>query len=215
MGIISGLIAYFFYFECSDIKESETINQLYNCAIKGPENLINYFIDTGGLIFQIILIWISYILIHYSDCKGIPNFRYLNINNNSNNKYKGGRLNIFMMLEFINNVIVLLISLYLYYHVDINNIKNINSCIYFVKVIYGLFSFPFIIFIFSPFIVLLTKTRETMYNKNAQCLPFLPDIYKKELKKQDILKEKEKKKQLKKRKIIEENNITLTNYDNN
>lgn len=51
-----------------------------------------------------------------------------------------------------------------------------NPFLYFAFVVYGLLSFPFLIFSIGPIADMLTKTRPTAYDENGNTVPFNPNI---------------------------------------
>ena len=57
---------------------------------------------------------------------------------------------------------------------------QIKSSIIFIQVIYGLMNFPFMIFLFKPCVLFLSKSRETGYDEDGNCVPkyLASDMYK-------------------------------------
>lgn len=47
---------------------------------------------------------------------------------------------------------------------------------YLTKTVYGLLSFPFIVFIFPFITLLLTKSRDTGFDKYGNCVPQIADL---------------------------------------
>ena len=49
-----------------------------------------------------------------------------------------------------------------------------------MQVIYGLLNFPFLVFLFKPCVLFLSKSRETGYDHEGNCVPkyLASDIYK-------------------------------------
>lgn len=58
--------------------------------------------------------------------------------------------------------------------------SQIKSSVIFVQVIYGLLNIPFVIFALKPCVLFLSKSRETGYDRDGNCVPtyLASDMYK-------------------------------------
>lgn len=57
---------------------------------------------------------------------------------------------------------------------------QLRETLVFVQVIYGLLNFPFLLFVWEPCVLFLSKSRETGYDRDGLCLPkyLASDLYK-------------------------------------
>jgi hypothetical protein len=61
-----------------------------------------------------------------------------------------------------------------YYTFGVNRLTSeteIKQTILFVQVIYGLLNFPWVVFAFKPCVLFLSKSRETGYDRDGNCVP--------------------------------------------
>ena len=87
----------------------------------------------------------------------------------------------FMLFDLL--CFVLVIGWLCYYTFYVNRITSeleIKQTILFVQVIYGLLNLPWIIFAFKPCVLFLSKSRETGYDRDGNCVPkyLASDMYK-------------------------------------
>ena len=124
---------------------------------------------------QIILVWLSFLIIPCSIKKGLPKFRYeskeaAEIHEDATKQgcckgRRGGRLGCFMIYELVITLFCVGMCLVMIFPLDQDDSTSVRASVYFCKVIYGLLSFPFMIFAIPIISDLLTKTKATKYNK--------------------------------------------------
>lgn len=78
---------------------------------------------------------------------------------------RGGRLGCFMVWEFINTLITVGLCLIFVYVLNEDDDISLRGVIYFCKTVYGLLSFPFMVFAVPIVTVFLTKSKATKYDK--------------------------------------------------
>lgn len=78
---------------------------------------------------------------------------------------RGGRLGCFMFWEFIITIITVALCLFFVYVLDEDDDVSLRGVIYFCKTVYGLLSFPFMVFAIPIMAQFLTKTKATKYDK--------------------------------------------------
>jgi hypothetical protein len=144
---------------------------------------MNLEMDVISFVLQIILIWLSFFFLFCSKSKGRPKFKYISKKQKAHEEQKedthcccccdfdlskGGRLKCFMFYDlFTFGICVGLLFLFVFVKgTDMaGDLWRIKSHVYFVRIIYGLLSFPFLVFQL-PFIQnILTKSRPTAYDK--------------------------------------------------
>lgn len=90
-GVLNTIIGYLLYFNCATLNEYvthedfykfifffiENINLKTRCLNYGPGQSIDFFVDTLSFFLQIILVWLSFVLLQFSKAKGLPKFHYL------------------------------------------------------------------------------------------------------------------------------------------
>lgn len=195
IGCLGGLIAYVQYFFC--ITTNGGIVKYYDvnrCAAKTDDDPITYWIEIGTFFLKILLVWLCYLLLPCSSKLGLPSFR---IQNNTDkqeaerekrrcfNCTRGGsRLRKLMFWELFASMLTVGLYLVLYFLVIKDDKVSMRESIYFCQTVYGLLSFPFLIFSVPMVTTLLCKTRDTKYDKFGRCVPDIPSLYQ--------IKEKEK-----------------------
>lgn len=60
---------------------------------------------------------------------------------------------------------------YVFYLHKLKDDHQLKSSIIFAQVIYGLLNFPFLIFVLKPCVLFLSKSRETGYDRDGNCVP--------------------------------------------
>lgn len=84
-----------------------------------------------------------------------------------------------MMWEALITVVVVGCCIAMIVFVEENDDDtSIRGIIYYGKVMYGLLSFPFIVFNIPLVISIIADAKPTMYDKYGVCVPYLPDLYK-------------------------------------
>lgn len=84
----------------------------------------------------------------------------------------GDRLVNFLVYDFFCFLIT--VGYLAYYIFGLNRLDNeyqIKQSIIFVQVIYGLLNIPFVIFAAKPCVLFLSKSRETAYDRDGNCVP--------------------------------------------
>ena len=79
--------------------------------------------------------------------------------------HKRSRLGCFMVWEFIATLITVGLGLIFVYLLKENDDISFRGVIFFCKIIYGLLSFPFMIFAIPVLPQLLTKSKATRYDQ--------------------------------------------------
>ena len=148
----------------------------------GPGVNMSIQVDIVSFFLQLILIWFSFLLIFCSKPKGKPKFKLTSHHLKKNvdliqedhccccdfNISKGGRLKCFMFYDLITFILcvgIFLLCIFIGGKEKTGDLWRLKSHLYFVRIIYGLLSFPFLIFQL-PFIQnILTKSRPTAYDK--------------------------------------------------
>ena len=93
-------------------------------------------------------------------------------------------MRILMYWELFASILTVLIYFILTILVIKNDKVSKRESVYFCQVLYGLLSFPFLVFSVPLMTTLLTRTRDTKYDQYGRCVPDIPSLYK--------IKEKEK-----------------------
>lgn len=78
---------------------------------------------------------------------------------------RGGKLKKFMVYDLIVFLLTLAVFFLIQYVGEAKEDWQIRHTFYFCKIMYGLLSFPFLIFALPPMELLLTRSRGTAYNK--------------------------------------------------
>ncbi len=196
IGCLGGLIAYVQYFFC--ITTRGGIVNYYDvnrCAAKTDDDPITYWIEIGTFFLKILLVWLCYVLLPCSTKRGLPSFRIQKQEEQQElerdkrrcfNCTRGGsRLRKLMFWELFASILTVALYLVLYFLVIKDDKVSMRESIYFCQTIYGLLSFPFLIFSIPMVTTLLCKTRDTKYDRFGRCVPDIPSLYQ--------MKEKEKK----------------------
>ena len=213
IGCLGGLIAYIQYFFCITT-DGGLINyyDVNRCATQNESDPVTYWIEIGTFFLKIFLVWMCYIILPCSSKLGMPLFRIQkeeDLNRSLTERKKccncsrgGGRLRALMYWELFASLLT--IGAYFILTELVINSKKVSKreSIYFCQTLYGLLSFPFLIFSIPMMMTLLTKTRDTKYDKFGRCVPDIPNL--------SDIKEKEKRRdeRIKKRNGIKEKDGT-------
>lgn len=201
MGCINGLIAYIIYFFCISTSSGANDTQGINaCSAKGASDNFHYWIEIGQFFLRILLIWICYFALPCAERKGQVSFRIKSDHEKEKDALEakkcycfrtgGKRLSCLMVWEFITELLTAGLFVILYFFVIKSEKASMRESIYFCQIIYAVLSFPFLIFSIPCMTVILTKSRETKYDKYGRCVPNIPSLLK--------IKEKEKAREMKK-----------------
>lgn len=217
LGCLSSILGYGFYYYCATFQSDDGTDKVNRCAARGSSDLIVYLLEVGGFALQIILVWLAYLMVPCSQQKGVPRFsiqsnkRELEQLKKESNRgclnRRGGRLSKFMCWELMITIISvgLFVALFLILQSG-SNLVSLRSSIFLVKTVYGLLSFPFIIFVIPQLMILLARTRETKYNKHGRCVPYLPSVMAAQKKKERLEREKAERKLEREKRKAELNN---------
>jgi hypothetical protein len=74
--VIGTFVGYLTFYSCSTISVYSNKDDADNCRTQGPAIFLNIWADIVGFLLQLILIWVSWILLPCSKLKGRPKFRY-------------------------------------------------------------------------------------------------------------------------------------------
>lgn len=131
----------------------------------------------------------SYFLLPCTAKKGIPDFKLKSSSIKKIEEKKGGgfcvalrggRLTAFMIWEMIVTVIsVMIFFTMMFLFVDFRKGADLIATVNLLKVVYGLLSFPFIIFAVPILAGVVTSTKATAYDNYGRCIPNIPSLYKK------------------------------------
>ncbi|EAR89534.2 transmembrane protein, putative (macronuclear) [Tetrahymena thermophila SB210] len=107
---------------------------------------------------------------------------------------KGGRIKFFMIYDiFIFAICLALIILALIFYDDSEDWQKYQF-VYLMKTVYGFFNFPWLVFLFSPMMKLLTKAKETGYDRYGVIqLMYINKAENKKKRQEELQKEKSKK----------------------
>lgn len=78
---------------------------------------------------------------------------------------RGGRLGCFMIFDALNTIITVALFFVFVFVLKEDDDISLRGVIYFCKTVYGLLSFPFIIFAIPILAEFLTKSKATKYDK--------------------------------------------------
>ena len=195
IGCLGGLISYAQYFFCISTDNGLVgYYEVNRCAKRSDGDPLTYWIEIGTFFLKILLVWSCYLLLPCSSRLGMPTFR-IQHNKEKDRQEKeerrccncsrgGRRLRILMYWELFASILTVLIYFILTILVIKNDKVSKRESVYFCQVLYGLLSFPFLVFSVPLMTTLLTRTRDTKYDKYGRCVPDIPSLYK--------IKEKEK-----------------------
>ena len=105
---------------------------------------------------------------------------------------RGGRLHYFMIWELIITIVSVGMFISLLVPLKQDEETDLVATVNLLKVVYGLLSFPFMIFVIPIVTTIMTKTKATKYDRYGRCIPDLPTVYEKEMKLKKLMKKKEK-----------------------
>lgn len=177
MGVIGGIYGYLSLVRCLTLDDGkEKLGFIVNeCAVHGKLEDFFYMLEIGGFVLQILLVWFSYILIPCSKKKGMPKFRFQSkhaeklhddaMKQSCCGGKRGGRLKCFMIYELVITLLTVILCIVMIFPLKQDDSTSIRAAVYFTKVIYGLLSFPFVLFAIPVVSNLLTRTKSTKYNK--------------------------------------------------
>lgn len=81
-----------------------------------------------------------------------------------------------MIFDLIITILFVIIFLAQYFSLEIDDDHKIKEMIYYYKSMYGLLSFPWLIFNIPKLELLLTKAKPTGYDKKANCIPAITEL---------------------------------------
>ncbi|EGR28107.1 hypothetical protein IMG5_182920 [Ichthyophthirius multifiliis] len=165
IGMSGTLIGYALFFNCTTLNDYSSPQDFYKCKTEGPGSKINVIIDLLGFLLQIALCWLSFLIIPFSKSKGIAQKESNEYQNCclKINLEKGGRFKNFLFLDMIAFFFCIgILMLFIYTGNDLKKeIWQYYQAIYLVKTIYGLLSFPWLLFLIEKILKSITKAEET------------------------------------------------------
>lgn len=225
LGCIGGLINYFSYYNCVvlDNGKLKTGAEVHRCASRSPTDFYLFILEVVGFGLQVFLIWASYLLLFCSIQKGNPIFEIKSEEikkSETDSKFgccrfsRGGRIHYFMIWEAFSTIVSLGMFVVLLVPLQQDQESDLVATVNLLKVVYGLLSFPFMIFAIDFLIKVVTRSKPTKYDKFGRCVPDLMSVYEKKKKEKKreakILKRKKKMIELKKKnpeKYLEEEDL--------
>eukprot|EP01017_Pseudomicrothorax_dubius_P008976 TRINITY_DN12990_c0_g1_i1.p1 TRINITY_DN12990_c0_g1~~TRINITY_DN12990_c0_g1_i1.p1 ORF type:complete len:524 (-),score=100.14 TRINITY_DN12990_c0_g1_i1:34-1605(-) len=183
-GLLNGMIGYIQYYVCSTNIKYNALNiaEYGKCMIEGPGSQINYFLDVIAEILKIALVWLCFLMLPYSKAKGRPKFRYAKLADPTArhdeqclcctlNIQRGGRLKGFMIYDIVTFIICVAGFFVITFVQDAKEEFQLKTTIFAMKMLYGILSFPFLIFLVPLLDQLLTRSRPTAYTRDGHCIP--------------------------------------------
>eukprot|EP00924_Labyrinthula_sp_SR-Ha-C_P005795 maker-scaffold_14-snap-gene-5.67-mRNA-1 protein AED:0.36 eAED:0.38 QI:0/0/0/0.75/1/1/4/0/594 len=178
--IVSFQTAKFFSQGCFSLARGAFVS--YYCALNGytscgPQTKGD--IDSAIFFFQVFLVWISFFILPYStQCCEIddPSQAFLLDLSMKHGRRsievkarlgKGGRLMALFWLDTLAVFLILALMSLIYYNFSEDSFKA-NTSYYWVRTIYGLLSFPFVVFKLPVLGGLLTAAKPTGYNQEGK-----------------------------------------------
>jgi len=178
LGIINTLIGAARYYYCTTVSD---------CNSYAPE--IEFW-EAAIFAIQVIVVWYTFMLLPYSEKKGgllikplkgekMPTRTISGCCGIKRYPRRGGRLAFWLIYDTIIFIIVLaLIALSTFLRnkqlqAGIYSANALKTDLFWAKTLYGLFSFPFLIFLVPLLATLLTHAKTTGYAPSGKCVPLL------------------------------------------
>ena len=189
IGCLGGLIAYIQYFFCilTSRGSADIYGEVNRCAAKSGQDAITYWIEVGTFFLKIVLVWAAYMLLPCSKKLGQPSFRIMHasVQQNIEEDHKkcfncargGSRLRKLMIWELFASIFTVAVFLVIYFLLINRDQISMREVVKFCQILYGLLSFPFLIFSLPLMTTMLTKSRPTRYDSYGRCVPDLPTLY--------------------------------------
>lgn|SRR3990167_8655917 len=191
MACLNGIIAYVQYYFCISTAQGKGILNYYELnrcgAATKDVDPVTYYIEIGTFFLKIFLVWVAFLLLPCSNKLGVPSFRIQSEEDKKRTEEEkqrccnwgrgGSRLKKLMIWEFISELLTVGLFLILYNFVISDAKMSLRETIYFCQIVYGFLSFPFLVFAIPMMTTMLTKSRETKYDKYGRCVPNLPTLY--------------------------------------
>ncbi|CAD8052863.1 unnamed protein product [Paramecium primaurelia] len=188
IGLIGTMVGYFTFYSCAVVS---TVDKSYqDCKEEGPAIFLNFWSDIAGFLLQLLLVWLAIILLKCSKIKGQIRFKHVQVAEQQiNNKIqkqscclcctfndRGGRLYCFMLYDLICFLGCVALFLGLSVSDGERMLWQYKSTMYLAKTVYGLLSFPFLVFRVPGLTWLLTRSHGTGYDCNGNCVPLVSNL---------------------------------------
>jgi len=172
-GFVKGTVSYFHYYLCTNFG-NEWMDECLPDMIQFHLPLV---VQIVLFLVQWALIWVAFFMLPHSKAKG--KLKQVHRRESDFNQHtvigrfdfsKGGRLKYFMLYDLC----IFLVCMTLYLAVDLSydfNDWQRKSNFLMAEIVYGLLSLPFVILALPLFKNLLTRSRETGYNRYGRCVP--------------------------------------------
>ncbi|KRX11224.1 hypothetical protein PPERSA_07749 [Pseudocohnilembus persalinus] len=175
---IRGMLQFYF---CASLNNYQNENDLQRCERSGPKAELY---DSIGFFLIIFMCWLSFLFLQCAENKGKWKDLYVKhvkddyVRNKEHKCFcctftleKGGRLKGFMLYDLFVVIFCALLFVVMYIFLDKQEEWQVKQILYLVKTIYGMLMFPFMLFVIPQFNEILTRSKETGYDKYANCLP--------------------------------------------
>lgn len=171
-------LGYFLYFNCVSMISDSNVNSYLQCSNIGPGAGSNNIYDISLFLSQILFLWIAFFMLPCSKAKGKARFKYVKpseeeVEQEKNNTCccgacnwgHGGALLKFMIYDLFTFLVSIGVYFWTFNKSLAKDLDQSSAQIFMAKIVYGILSLPFLIFMLSPLQVLLTKSRATAYDR--------------------------------------------------
>eukprot|EP01017_Pseudomicrothorax_dubius_P032822 TRINITY_DN4336_c0_g3_i1.p1 TRINITY_DN4336_c0_g3~~TRINITY_DN4336_c0_g3_i1.p1 ORF type:complete len:351 (-),score=43.27 TRINITY_DN4336_c0_g3_i1:61-1113(-) len=182
-GIVSAVIGYSQYYSCNIRIEYKEVNVIEygNCMIDESAKLVHLYIDPAAELLKIALLWAAFFLLPCSRQKGKPKFEYEELKNARVveeedccccviNSGRGGRLKSFMIYDLFTFLLSVGSFFAVYFLLHLSQEFQVKATIFAVKLIYGMLSFPFLLFMLPYLGRVLSRAQPTGYTQDGICI---------------------------------------------
>jgi hypothetical protein len=203
LGVIGAIVGAAQYFSCTQREEMEGRNTCRDTDDSPGNNHMIYY-DSALFAVQIALVWSAFWLLPYSLKKGGVHFNDVpevpsGTGCGGRPKYKGrgGRLLYWLVYDLISFLICVGLILWCMFTGE-NKVQErgtqkfadtewaLKAQLYWIKVLYGLLSFPWVLFSLPFVMSIFTHARPTGYTKYGKCVPMLPAGLRKENRQKEL-----------------------------
>lgn len=171
MGVLRCITGYAMFMMCVPAKASD--HGGHDCKDNGPGNRGAMMITSAGLLFQVILVWIAFLLIRCSVEKGRTQLKgHIGHETQGSATKAGGYIRYFLYYDLAFFFIALFIPVWAVITRPGKTLHDdwvVAQSVYTAQIIYGLLSVPFFMFTLPGLQRILTHAMPTAYDRSGRC----------------------------------------------
>jgi len=168
VGLIRMVMGYVFYIACVTAPADP---RDHRCQDEGPGSSGSIILTSIGMLFQLVLTWVAFVLLRFSESKGRSELRGV-LGQDEKGRHlhrKGGYIKWFLFYDLFVFIVITGILVYVLTTVSDPFDWPVKHTVFALQILYGLLAFPFFWFTLPGLQLVLTHAVPTAYDRKGRC----------------------------------------------